>query len=357
MLTGRQRRLEGKLDMAITARRGPSMTDVAAAAGVSAQTVSRVSNGKKNVDSETRDRVVSAMRELGYRPNSAARALKTGQFRNIGVIMFDLSSIGNMRTLDGIATAASESGYSITLMSVAHPIQRELDGAFTRLGEQAIDGVVIIIEAALVDRGEVELPPGVPVVVIDSDAGPEYTVVDSDQAQGAHLATQHLLDLGHSTVWHVGGPRASFAAVRREKSWRETLEAAGAVVPPVMVGDWSSDSGYRVGLELGANPDVTAIFACNDQMALGVLRALHELDRAVPASVSVVGFDDMSESESFWPPLTTVHQAFAEVGRLALNVLLQEIETTSHIPGRTIVPMRLTTRSSTAPAPVPATLR
>ena len=149
-------------------RRGPSMADVAREASVSGQTVSRVSNGRNNVDAETRERVLAAMRKLGYRPNSAARALRTGRFHSIGVIMFTLSSYGNMRTLDAIASAATDAGYSITLIPVPHPTQGEVSVAFERLSEEAVDGVIIIVEAHLLDESDVALPPDLPVVVVDS---------------------------------------------------------------------------------------------------------------------------------------------------------------------------------------------
>ena len=253
-------------------RRGPSMADVAREASVSGQTVSRVSNGRNNVDAETRERVLAAMRKLGYRPNSAARALRTGRFHSIGVIMFTLSSYGNMRTLDAIASAATDAGYSITLIPVPHPTQGEVSVALERLSEEAVDGVIIIVEAHLLDEGDVALPPDLPVVVVDS-AGRDRPIVDTDQAHGAMLATEHLLGLGHRTVWHVAGPERSYSAERRRASWESTLRAHGAEVPPVLVGDWSSESGHELGLELARDPEVTAVFAANDQMALGVLRA------------------------------------------------------------------------------------
>ncbi|MDQ0577409.1 LacI family DNA-binding transcriptional regulator [Agromyces albus] len=332
-------------------RRSPSMADVAREAGVSGQTVSRVSTGRPNVDEDTRNRVLAAMRKLGYRPNSAARALRSGHFRNLGVIMFTLSSFGNMRTLDSIAVAAAAAGYSITLIPVQHPTQGEVTVAFSRLSEQAVDGVMIIIEAHALDEADIELPPGLPVVVVDSSARYQYPVVDTDQAEGARLATEHLLDLGHDTVWHISGPVHSYSAERRRESWAETLATHGRTVPDVIVGDWSSEAGYRAGLELASRPEVTAIFAANDQMALGVLRALHERGRAVPADVSVVGFDDMEESKSFWPPLTTVHQSFEEVGRHTVSQLIEEIEGAPPSSVSVLVPTELVVRSSSGPAP------
>jgi len=331
-------------------RRGPSMADVAREAHVSGQTVSRVSNGRDNVDAETRERVLAAMHKLGYRPNSAARALRTGRFHSIGVIMFTLSSFGNMRTLDAIAIAAADAGYSITLIPVPHPTLGEVSVAFDRLSEEAVDGVIIIVEAHLLDESDVVLPAGLPVVVVDSTAADRYPMVDTDQAHGARLATEHLLSLGHRTVWHVAGPERSYSATHRREAWETTLRAHGADVPPVLVGDWSSESGHEVGLELARNPDVTAIFTANDQMALGVLRALHEAGRAVPGEVSVVGFDDMEESRSFWPPLTTVRQFFGEVGRLSVEELLQEVESGER-GGSTLVATELIVRESTARPP------
>ncbi|MDN4616024.1 LacI family DNA-binding transcriptional regulator [Leifsonia sp. F6_8S_P_1B] len=331
--------------------RGPSLGDVAAHAGVSTQTVSRVANGLTNVEATTRARVLASMQALGYRPNRAARALRSGRFRNLGVVMFTLSSYGNMRTLDAIAGSAATAGYSITVVPVERPTQQDVSVAFTRLLEQAVDGIIIVIEAHIVDRADVELPAGLSVVVIDSTERPDYPQVDTDQAQGARIATEHLLALGHETVWHISGPDDSYSAARREQAWRETLEAAGAPVPEVLHGDWSTSAGYEHGRRIASRPEITAVFAANDQMALGVLRALHEAGRRVPEDVSVVGFDDMAESDSFWPPLTTVHQEFEATGRRAVELLIAEIEGRPEPVTSTVLPTRLVVRGSTAAPP------
>ncbi|OAN30313.1 LacI family transcriptional regulator [Plantibacter sp. H53] len=333
------------------ARRAPSMADVAAHAGVSSQTVSRVANGLTNVDDGTRDRVLEAMTELGYRPNKAARALRSGRTRSIGITMFTLSSYGNMRTLDAITVQAARAGYSVTVVPVEYPTQRDVAVALDSLREQDVDGLIIVIESHIVDGADVELPAGLPVVVIDSAARTDYPVVDNDQAQGAALATQHLLDLGHQGVWHIAGPRTSYSAARREQSWADTLREAGITPPPAFRGDWSTTSGYEIGLEIAERPEITAVFASNDQMALGLLRALHERGRAVPESISVVGFDDTPESDSFWPPLTTVHQDFDEIGRRAITTLLREIEEGPQLSTEPLTPTSLVVRASTAPPP------
>jgi len=323
------------------------MADVARVAGVSSQTVSRVSNGYPGVNEETRRQVLDAMRELGYRPNSAARALKRGEFRTIGVITFSLATTGNVRTLEAIATSAAQQGYAVTLLPIAVPTQDEVNGAFSRMGELAVDAVIVIMEVHLLDTATVSLPPGVQVVVVDSDAGDRYTVVDTDQAGGSRDAVRHLLDLGHRTVWHLAGPEGSFAAQRRADAWRATLAEADRVPPPLVRGDWSAESGYRAGLELAARADCTAVFAANDQMALGLLRALHERGRAVPGDVSVIGFDDIPEAASFLPPLTTVHQDFAEVGRRCVAGVLTKMRQDTGEHGTTLVPTRLVVREST----------
>jgi DNA-binding LacI/PurR family transcriptional regulator len=331
-----------------------SMADVAQLAGVSSQTVSRVSNGHAGVVESTRRRVLAAMRELGYRPNSAARALRYGQFNTIGVILFGLSETGNSRTVEAIATHAAAEGYAITLIPVGAPTQDNVLGAFTRLGELAVDAVAVINEVHLLDANTVALPPGAHVIVVDSDAGDRYPVVDTDQADGARQAVRHLLDLGHHTVHHVAGPMESYAAERRASAWRRILQEAGRPVPPIERGDWSASSGYEAGLRLAGVADCTAIFAANDQMALGVLRALHERGRAVPAEVSVVGFDDIPDAGSYLPPLTTVHQDFAEVGRRCVQALLAQIRDEPAGPGTDLVPTRLVVRASTGPVPPPS---
>jgi DNA-binding LacI/PurR family transcriptional regulator len=309
-----------------------------------------VSTGHPGVVGSTREQVLNAMKELGYRPNSAARALKLGEFRTIGVIVFTLATTGNSRTLEAIATHAAHEGYAITLIPVAAPTQVGVLGAFTRLGELAVDGVIVIMEVRLLDAVNVTLPPGTQVVVVDSDAGDRYTVVDTDQVDGARRAVRHLLDLGHRTIWHVAGPVVSFASERRSVGWRTEVESAGRPVPPVLVGDWTAESGYQAGLRLADERECTSVFVANDQMALGVLRALHERGRRVPDDVSVVGFDDLPDAGSYIPPLTTVHQDFAEVGRRCVDTLLRQIRGEAPQPGTTLVPTRLVVRQSTGPA-------
>lgn len=334
----------------MTAKR-PSLADVARLAAVSTQTVSRVANGRANVDAVTRERVREAMAELGYRPNRAARALKAGRFHAIGVITSYLTSFGMMRTLDEIVLSAAAAQYSITLLPIT-ATRGGVSGAIDRLSDQAVDGIIVTVEPHLLEGADVTLPDDVPIVVVNTGAGPGLSLVDSDQEGGARLATRHLLDLGHRTVWHLAGPGASASAASRTRGWAGTLREAGLVPPPVLVGDWTVESGYRNGLELAGRADVTAVFAANDQMALGLIQALHASGRSVPEQLSVAGFDDMPESAYFWPPLTTVHQDFAEIGRNAVALLLRRLEDPGAVGGvERIIPTRLIRRRSTAAPP------
>lgn len=328
-----------------------SMLDVAERAGVSGQTVSRVANNMGNVAQKTRERVERAMAELGYRPNTAARALRLGAFRSIAVVTFDMEKLGNVRNISAIANEAGRRNYAVELIQ----IQSDGSGAGTadfswamqRLRQEAVDGLILILETSDASTAALGIPAGLPVVMVDAHSGLPYPSVDADQQQGVELAVDHLLELGHSTVWHVAGPAVSNAATARRRAWESRLTASGREVPPVLRGDWTPESGYRAGLELAEIPDVTAVFVANDQMALGVLRALHEKGLAVPEDISVVGFDDMMESAQFWPALTTVRQRFELIGSTAVSLLVDEIEGRDVAAGVRRIETELVIRDST----------
>jgi DNA-binding LacI/PurR family transcriptional regulator len=271
--------------------------------------------------------------------------------RSIGVLTSTLATLGNSRTLDAIAQAAAAEGYAVKLTTLGKPTRSAVTRAFRQLGQQAVEGMVVLVEEYDLDWPGIEFPADVPVVVVDSNPRAGYPAVDTDQTQGATLATEHLLLLGHETVWHVAGPTDSFAAERREHAWRATLRRFDRPVPLPVVGDWSAESGYTLGRMLCHDPAVTAVFAANDQMALGLLRALHEAGRSVPGEVSVAGFDDMPEAASFWPPLTTVRQSFSELGRRVVRTLLDETATGVRAAVVEPVPVTLVVRGSTGPPP------
>ena len=325
------------------------MADVAKLAGVSHQTVSRVINGSDHVKANTRERVLAAMRMLDYRPNSVARALATGKSKTLGVVSFDTTLYGPASTLFGIERAAHRAGYFVSIVSLLALDRVSVLDAVGRLRTQGVDGILVITPQTDAARTVADLPADLAVVAVE--AGPEagMPVVAGDSFAGAALATRHLLDLGHRTVWHIAGPSDWLEAQQRVAGWRATLEEAGAPVPPVLPGDWSARSGYELGRRLAVDPDVTAVFVGNDLIALGLLRVLHEEGRELPAALSVVGFDDMPEAEYFTPPLTTIRQDFTEIGSRGFDLLLDEIESGHRSSARVTVPPELIVRESTAP--------
>ncbi len=301
------------------------MGDVADLAGVSAMTVSRVLNSPEKVRPETRARVLAAVRELGYRPNTAARVLVTGRSGVLGVVSIDTTLYGPASMLYAIERAAREHDYLVSIASLGALNRRSIEEGVERLRQQSADGIIIIAPYASAAEGLRHLPPDLPVV--DVGGGEEVLVpaVVVDQHAGAMRATLHLLSLGHETVWHVSGPPSWIDARGRVSGWRAALQAEGREVPEPLVGNWSASSGYELGRRLAGRPEVTAIFVANDQMAVGLLRALREAGRRVPEDVSVVGFDDIPEAAYIWPPLTTVRQNFGEVGRQAFAMLRDRI--------------------------------
>ncbi|MCX5192866.1 LacI family DNA-binding transcriptional regulator [Streptomyces sp. NBC_00249] len=333
--------------------RPPGMADVARVAGVSAQTVSRVLSGHPNVQERTRAKVVAAVEQLGYRRNNAARMLSSGRSRTIGVVTLQTTFYSRAAVTSGIENAAQAAGYAVSTATTTSLDTSAIERALARLADQGVEGVILSVPLIHSSERIEQLTRTTPTITIDGSRTDATGVVAVDQDLAARLATRHLLDLGHETVWHVAGPERWLEAASRREGWRATLEAAGRQVPPPLEGDWSPASGYRIGLVLGRVPDVTAVFVASDEMAFGVIRALHELGRRVPEDVSVVGVDDIELAEYCTPPLTTVAQPFAQMGALAVAQLLRHLADPDAVAVPASVEPELVVRASTAPAPEP----
>ncbi len=327
------------------------MTDVAKLAGVSPQTVSRALNEHASVSPLTRARVLAAIEELGYRVNTAARTLATGHSKTLGVVTLNGTFFGPVSTLCGVEQAGRDAGYFVSVVSLRSLDRRSVADAVRRLNDQVVEGIVVISPLTSAAEALNDLPTDIPVVVVEGDPRVDLAAVTVDQAEGARTATTYLLSTGHRTVFHVSGPLDWQEALARLSAWRSTLEEAGAEVVPPLSGDWTARSGYEAGQVLARVPEATAIFAGNDQMALGVLLALHEHNRRVPDEVSVVGFDDIPESAYFVPPLTTVRQDFDQVGRIAMKVLLDQINSGARSVERVMIQSELVVRQSTLNPP------
>jgi DNA-binding LacI/PurR family transcriptional regulator len=326
------------------------MADVARLAGVSHQTVSRVLHDSPNVRGETRERVLSAIRQLDYRPNSMARALVTGRSKTLGVVSSDTTFYGPASTLFGISQAAHDTGYAVNVVSLRSISRSMVLDAIQRLRDQGVDGVAVIAPLRAGGDALRHVRPDFPVVAVDAGQSVSIPVAAVDQVAGAAAATRHLLHLGHKTVWHVAGPADWTDAEERISGWKSALQAECAAVPVPLRGDWTPRSGYELGEEVLKIKDLTAVFVANDQMALGLLRRLHEVGREVPRDISIVGFDDIPEAAYFTPALTTVRQDFAELGRRCLQMLLRRIDGESQ-PARIVVPPELVVRDSSGAAP------
>lgn len=300
------------------------MSDVADRAGVSHQTVSRVLNSPALVRPETRERVLTAIAELGYRRNMSARALATSRTQLIGVVTPGVTLFGPSHTTTAIENAARAAGYATTTAAIqdATASPHEVLEFFVSLG---VDGIIVVaptIETAEAAHG---LAGTVPVVVIAADLpspGPLH-VVAIDHEQGARDATAHLIAHGHRHIAHVAGPPNWFDARARVEGWRDQLVEAGLPVPELIAGGWDAGPGYSAARRLLDQPErPTAVFAANDHLALGMMRAFHESGVRIPDDIAVVGYDDVAGSDYYEPPLTTVRQPFQEVGRQAMSTLL-----------------------------------
>lgn len=329
--------------------RAPNIRDVARLAGVSYQTVSRVLNDHPSIRPATRDRVVSAIAELGYRPNPAARALVTSRSRTIGVLSSQTSQYGPATSIAAIELAARDAGYRSSVTTIATTDVTSIRAALDYLLSQSIEALVVIAPQQRVLDVITELSIDVPYVTLQTSDVTERHGMTTDQVLGARLATRHLIDLGHSEILHISGPQDWIEAEARMQGYLHEINAADLRTRAPILGDWSAHFGYYAGLELLRFRDFSAVFASNDQMALGFMHACREMELRIPEDISVVGFDDIPEAAHFAPPLTTVRQNFAEIGRRAVALLLGELKGAQ--PEHELVVPELIVRQSTAAPP------
>lgn len=332
--------------------RKPRMADVARVAGVSHQTVSRVLNDSTAVRPETRERVLAAIAELGYRPNVAARALVTRSSRTFGVVTFGAELYGPSSTLMGVENAARAAGYYVSLANMNVVDVASVRSAIDHFVQQGVDGLVVVTTSIEGDETFESLDLDMPIVVVGAGRTPRANEISVavDQELGARLAVRHLIELGHREILHVSGPEDSFDARARVVGYRAEMQEAGLEPLAVVEGDWSAERGYEAGQRLCAAGQLpTAIFAGNDPMALGLIYALTEAGHDVPTDVSVVGFDDVPGAEFYRPPLTTLRQNFEELGRRCIEALLEAIRNSDKPQQQPTQPELVVRRSTAAP--------
>ncbi len=297
--------------------------DVARLAGVSHQTVSRVVNDLPNVRPATRARVEDAIKQLRYRPSATARSLVTRRSRTIGLITTGSPDYGPSSTLLGFNEAARKARYLVSISSMLEADVASMRSSVELLLSQNVEAIVLIAA----HRGALEaiqgIDLGVPLLAVESSGRVGFHSVSIDQYRGAYDATTHLIELGHQSIVHVAGPEDSMDATERVRGWRAALSDHGLGSREPLVGDWTPASGFAIGQQLAASREFTAVFSANDQMALGLIHAFASAGIRVPQDVSIVGFDDIPEAEHFSPPLTTIRQDFAELGRTVMQTLLE----------------------------------
>jgi DNA-binding LacI/PurR family transcriptional regulator len=315
--------------------------------------VSRVINGHPSVRPSTRELVQAAIEDLGFRPNRAARALAGGPAQSVTVLTPNTTLYGYQAALQGIEEAARVAGFAVGVRVVESPLPVEVADAVTRAIEPGGSLIVIAYDQAGTMALEA-VPPDIPMAAMvetpSADPGRDRPWVWLDDRRAASQATGYLLSLGHRTVRYLAIP-SSTRTSQRQAGWREALEEAGAPVPAPLQCGWTPRSGYQAGRVLAADPEVTAVLCGNDDLALGVMRALHEAGRAIPGEVSVVGFDDTPASEFLTPPLTTVRLDFAELGRACFGLLLALLEQKDARPNQRRPEAELIVRDSAGPPP------
>jgi len=326
--------------------RTANIFDVARLAGVSHQTVSRVLNGLPNVRPATKERVEQAIAQLRYSPSPAARALVTRRTRTIGLITPGISDYGPVSIAMHFNLAARVERYSVETVSTVDSDPETVRQAVDGLLRQRVDAIVAVVT----DFGVLELIRGldvtIPLVASASTPRRSPRVVSIDQYRGARAAVRHLAELGHTRIHHLTGPSSAPDATERIRGWRDELAEHRLDAPEPLRGNWTAESGYTVGLTADLEPGC-AVFASNDLSALGLLSGLRERGMRVPTDVSVVGFDDVPEAAFFYPPLTTVRQDFAALGRQLMQKVLLSLEEGETNAMDTPLPTELIVRAST----------
>lgn len=329
------------------AKRPPTIYDVAKLAGVSHQTVSRYLKGSDRMRPEMRDRVMRALKLLDYKPNSAARALATNRSHRIGVLTHEVHQVGPSKVLLAAIAAARAAGYVLDVVDLDPGDSAAIRDALALLTAQDCAGILALAATDEMVTALEHIDLGLP-VFIGAEPDDAVTSDTHPHAQGLSALVGHLAELGHARFAHVAGPSTYSSGRNRRLAYETAVRRLGVRSFGVVEGDWTAASGYAVGRHLPVEQGVTAVVAANDQMALGVLRALLERGFRIPGEVSVTGMDDIGESEFFYPPLTTVRLDFASEGEDAFRRMLSRIDGVEREPVR-LRPAELVVRASTGP--------
>ena len=323
--------------------------EVAELAGVSTQTVSRVTNGGKNVNLETLKKVQEAIDQLGYVPNKGAQLLVRKKAKIFGVLSLEMTMEGASSIVTGIRVESEKAGYSMSL-AVSNSEEKNLETAIRELKSQQVDAILINLPVSKETAEKlVEKHKQLPFLFIDVPPEANVSQVSADHYKGAQLIAQLMIKHGRKKFALLNGPSHSYAANLRKQAWTDEIQKSDAEIVTEIEGDWSAKSGYYKATKLLLQPQkFDTLLVGNDQMALGTLRACAEQKFAVPQQIAVTGFDDTLNSEYYNPPLTTVHQNFAEIGKQAVQQILKQLKNEKDI-SKKLIPIKLIERQSTMP--------
>jgi len=300
--------------------------DVAELAGVSHQTVSRVLNNHSSLRPATREKVEKAIAKLEYRPNQAARQLVTSQSRLIGLLVSGTELYGPSGILKSIESEARTEGYSVITISVISRSRESWVDAIGQLRGLNIDGIITVaLPREVIDEVKAALPDAA-LVVVDTEPSKDLDVINIDNLNGGLLATNHLIELGHTKIAHITGPANQYESEMRKDGYLRAMKKAD-LKTQVLSGDWSISTGLKLGEQIFSSKDLpTAIFCSNDHLSLGVIKAASQRGLRIPEDISLIGFDDIPEAEYFLPSLTTVKQDFIELGKIVIAKALSNLK-------------------------------
>ncbi len=327
-----------------------NMRDVAEKAGVSVSTVSHVVNETRFVSAETRVRVLSAMDDLNYQPNKLASSLrrKDKRTQTLGLLVPDSLNPFFTEALRGVEDACFKANYNVFLCNSENQPKKELEYLEDLIGKQ-IDGI-ILISTGTQDSIELLNQNNITPVLVDRELG--HNKCDSvmlENELGGQIAAQYLIDLGHQRIGCITGPSFLTPSAKRVLGYRKSLQDAGIPIDEAMIvqGDFRPQSGYSGMNTLLALPDPpTAVFACNDMMAIGAMHAIHEANLQIPNDISIIGFDDIMFASYTMPPLTTVAQPSYEMGLIAAEILINRLSDSRSQPRQEILSPTLVIRES-----------
>ncbi len=324
-------------------RKRVTIKEVAAAAGVSTQTVSRVVNGRPEVAPDTREHVQAVIEKLDYQPSKIARSLSRGQSYSLGVITFGIGLYGPSLLLEGIQKAAVEAGYSLMLKILSDARSFDAWAILRDILSYHVDGILWTVPDIGQNQDWIQETLhhfSVPIVFLNVQPRPNLVTAVIDNKHGGYIATQHLIDQGRQNIGIITGPMEWREARQRELGWRKALTENGRSIDESYTtnGDWTPNSGERsIRMMLEWHPEMDAVFVCNDQMALGAMKVARQMGRQIPQDLAVVGYDNIPESPYFTPALSTVRQGITEMGHRGVEQLLALINNEDDVPSPSVV--------------------